>query len=69
MADSPLKDEIESAATQPAQAQSDGVVVKARSIDEMIKADKYLAGQNAKAASASNGMIFQNIRPGGATGG
>ena len=69
MADSPLKDEIETAATEPREATADGVNVKARTIDEMIKADKYLANQNAKSVSQYGGMRFQKIKPGGTTGG
>lgn len=50
---SDLEDVIESAASDPKTATQDGNSLTSRSIDELIKADKYLAGKRAVANGKS----------------
>ena len=47
MADSSIENAIAAAALSPLEAAGDGGSVKARSIDEMIKADQYAKGLTA----------------------
>lgn len=58
-----LSTDIETAATDPKQAAVDGVQVTARSIDEMIAADRYLAKKNAAAANGRGGLRFAKFVP------
>lgn len=62
-----LSAQIETAATGPSMVTVDGETVKARSIDEMIKADRYLAAKTA-AANRKTGIRFAKIVAGGAAG-
>ena len=64
---SPLKSAIEEAAAAPESVAADGVVVRGRSIDDLIKADKYLAEQ-AAAAKPHRGLRFSRVIPPGARG-
>ena len=58
-----LSSEIIAAAGGPSEVQNGDQKVKARSIAELIEADKHLA---AKAAAADPGSIFRRITPPGA---
>lgn len=60
-----LADEISDAATEPAEASADGQAYKARTIDEMIKADNYKQA-TAAAANKQFGLRFTRISPPGA---
>jgi len=60
-----LSADIEDAATGPALVTIEGETVKARSIDELIKADRYLAAK-AAAAAGGPGVRFMKIVSGGA---
>lgn len=66
MADTPLQDEIEQAAKDPAEAQNDGQRVRQHALRDLIEADRYLAS---KAAAESNhgGLSFRHFKAGGAT--
>lgn len=57
---------IETAAVEPASASADGVQMQARSISELIEADRYLASKRA-AANGFGGIRMAKIVPGGAT--
>lgn len=58
---SPLEDEIKEAAASPQSASGDGETVTARSLVEMIEADKYLAAKKA-ANSKGKGFAFTKFR-------
>jgi len=58
-----LSDEIESAATKSKVIEADGQKVEKRSIEEMIAADKYIAGKQA----AKRGPFFSRLVPPGAS--
>lgn len=62
-----LSSNIETAATQPKSATVDGVSAQSRDIDELIKADRYLARKTAN-ANASFGLRFAKLVPGSAAG-
>lgn len=62
-----LSSDIETAATGPKRAIVDGVDMQARSIDELIAADKYLAAK-AAAAKGRAGLRISKFVPGGAAG-
>lgn len=62
-----LSDTIEDAATNPKRVVGDLGTVEERSIDELIKADRYLAAKTASAAK--QGFRIQVIRPPDAVGG
>lgn len=62
-----LSTDIENAATEPKQASVDGVSAQARDIDELIKADKYLA-KKAAVSNKSFGLRFAKLVPGSAAG-
>lgn len=62
-----LSDKIETAASGPKSHTVDGETAVARNIDELIKADKYLASK-AAGAKAHGGLRFAKIVPGGAAG-
>lgn len=62
-----LDAEIEQAAKDPKSVTVDGETVQSRDIDELIKADRYLAGKTA-AAKAKAGIRFTKLVPGGAAG-
>lgn len=59
-----LSSEIEAAAAQPVEVQNGDQKVKARSLDELIAADKYLAAK--AAAATSPGVRFSKLVPPGA---
>ena len=48
-----LSDDIETAAAEPLKASVDGQSVESRSIDDIIKADQYLAGKTATTSGQS----------------
>ena len=52
-----IEDAIRDAVNEPASASEDGQSATARSIDELIKADKYLA-QKAASAKKKTGIRF-----------
>lgn len=60
-----ISNDIKQAALQPAEATVDGVTIKARTIDEKIKADNYT---NAKAAAKTPnfGIRIARMSPPGA---
>lgn len=62
-----LASEIEEAAAGPKSVTVDGETTIARSIDELIQADKYLAAKTA-AAQGRGGLRFSKFVPGGAAG-
>ena len=62
-----LSANIEQAATEPKAATVDGVSATARSLDELIAADKYLA-KKAAAANGQSGLKFAKLVPGSAAG-
>jgi hypothetical protein len=62
-----LSSDIEQAATGPKSHMVDGEMAVARSIDELIKADRYLAAK-AAAAKGRGGIKFSKLVPGGAAG-
>lgn len=62
-----LTNTITDAAGGPSMVSVDGETVKARSIDELIKADRYLAAK-AAAAAGKTGIRFSKIVPGSAAG-
>lgn len=59
-----LSTQIETAAGQPAEVQNGDQKVKARTLDEIIAADKYLAAKTAVASRP--GVLFSRIVPPGA---
>jgi hypothetical protein len=60
-----LEDTIRDAAADPASASEDGRSATARSIDELIKADKYLASK-AAASGRKTGIRYGKFIPGDA---
>lgn len=62
-----LSSDIETAATGPKSHEVDGEKAVARSIDELIAADRYLASK-AAAGKAHGGLRFAKFVPGGAAG-
>lgn len=62
-----LSDEIEAAAQGPKSHSVDGESAVARDIDDLIKADRYLAAK-AAAGNPMRGLRFAKIVPGGAAG-
>jgi len=67
VATSELDAAIETAAGNPKSASGDGVSVTSHSIDELIKADKYLTAKRAKAGKWG-GIKMQKLQPPGAVG-
>jgi hypothetical protein len=65
MSDETRQQAIEDAMTSPASASTDGTSATARTVDELIKADKYLAAKGA-ADRPHRGLRFTRIIPGGA---
>ena len=64
-----LTTDIETAATKPKQAEADGVKVQARTLDELIAADKYLKQASSNAAGRRLGGIrLGQFRSSGSTG-
>jgi hypothetical protein len=61
-----LKDEIRSAASSPARMSGDSGSVDQRSIDDLIKADRYLAQQKA-AKRPLRGVKLLRVENGGAS--
>lgn len=59
-----LSNDIQNAATTPAEVQNGDQRVKARTVAEMIEADKYLAAKAAAASSAK--VVFSKLVPPGA---
>lgn len=62
-----LSSDIELAAQGPKSHSVDGETAVARDIDDLIKADKYLAAKTA-AANGRGGLRFSKFVPGGAAG-
>jgi len=62
-----LSNEIETAAGTPKKHAVDGESTEARSIDELIKADRYLAAKNAT-AKKKGGLRFGKLIPPSASG-
>lgn len=58
-----LSEAIQSAATTPSEVQNGDQRVKARTVSEIIEADKHLAAQ---AAAANPSALFRRITPPGA---
>ncbi|HUU11436.1 MAG TPA: hypothetical protein VM431_12995 [Phycisphaerae bacterium] len=61
-----LQDAIETNAQAPRRVVSDGVEAEQHPLPAQIAADRYLSSQTAAAASASRGLRFSKIKPGGA---
>jgi len=67
VADTPLADTIESAASEPAEASGDSIRVKRHSLPDQIAADNHLAGNAAVAQNTRTlGLRIARIRPPGA---
>lgn len=66
MADTPLSSAIETAATSPLEVQTDAGRVKGHTLDEMIVADKYLAGKAGVDKPKTRGLRFTKLVPPGA---
>ena len=64
---SAIETAIASQAVQPASASADGVSVTNRSIDDLIKADRYAKGEQAR-RSKTLGLRFTKINPPGPVG-
>lgn len=64
---SDLTEQIEQAVDEPAAAAQDGRSATARSIPDLIAADKYLAAKEA-AKSGMNGLVFNALKPPSALG-
>jgi len=64
MADGDLSETIEQAATKPESASVDGVSAKARSLTELIEADKHLASKRATADFAKGFCRMRIVPPG-----
>lgn len=64
MADETLDDAIREAALSPAKASGDEGSMEARSIDEMIAADRHLASKKV-ASGASRGFRITPMKPPG----
>jgi hypothetical protein len=62
---SEIETAIGTAATEPAAATVDGVTMTARSIDEMIKADRYLRAKEAAATTGKTRLKFAKFVPPG----
>lgn len=62
---SPLRDEIIESASSAQTVNVDGTTTTARSLKELIEADRYIADQNA-AASRRLPVRVHKIKPGGA---
>lgn len=59
-----IVDDIKEAALQPAETTVDGVTVKARTIDEKIKADKYTRAQSAQTSPTFGIGLARMVPPG-----
>lgn len=57
-----LSSDIETAAVQPKAASVDGTNVQARTIDEMIRADEYLAKKTGQSRNHL-GLTFRKLIP------
>ena len=59
-----LTDDIETAASKPKRGKEDGLEIEERSIDEMIKADKYMKSKSALNKGTFGFKLFQMLPPG-----
>ena len=62
-----LQDAIETNAQAPRRVVSDGVEAEQHPLPAQIAADRYLSGQTG-AATATRGLRFNVLKPGGAAG-
>lgn len=62
--DTTIRDAILEGATGPSEAQEDGLRVKARSLTELIAADKYIKDQEAPAGTRVPFRRFTSTTPG-----
>jgi hypothetical protein len=59
-----LTDQIEDAAASPKKVTGDAGSVEAHSLDELVKADQYLASK-AAAQSSGRGLLLSQFKPPG----
>lgn len=61
-----LSDEIETAASEPASAESDGQKAQSHSLPDLIAADKHLASRDAMSRPGWGGIKISRARGSGA---
>jgi len=61
------EDAIDANAQGPRHVEEDGTVVEQHSLQDQIAADRYLSGKAAM-STASRGLRFNVVKPGGAAG-
>ncbi|HOF17397.1 MAG TPA: hypothetical protein PK082_00680 [Phycisphaerae bacterium] len=60
-----IEDILEQAASEPASASGDGTTVQQHSLDQLIRADKYLSGKRAAHADPRKAFARMKIVPPG----
>jgi hypothetical protein len=68
MTDPTPQPDVAAAAADPASVSVDGVSVTNREVQDVIDAERHLAGKNAAARNTNFGIAFRRIIPGSSVG-